>query len=294
MTDLLIYRTNDPQGGLRWLARMDDKVYALPDFQLSRWLAGSVGRVAEAVRELKQAGLVATPVGVETLSADNGTVMLPPIEADQEVWAAGVTYERSREARQEESADGGDVYARVYSAERPELFFKSSGWRVVGQGAHVGIRGDSSWNVPEPELTFVINPAMQVVGFTIGNDMSSRSIEGENPLYLPQAKVYTGSCALGPAIWLVPSEKIPQTTIRLQIERGGAVVFDQSVHTSRIKRALRELTEYLGRANSFPYGAFLMTGTGIVPPPEFTLEAGDVVSITIEPIGTLRNTVMVV
>jgi len=218
--------------------------------------------------------------------------LLPPIE-HQEVWAAGVTYYRSRSARIEESesAGGGDFYDRVYTAQRPELFFKSTASRTVGTGGAVRIRKDAKWSVPEPELTLVINPRGAIVGYTVGNDMSSRDIEGENPLYLPQAKVYDGSCALGPGI-LVASGMLPRSTeIMLDIVRGERCAFAGCVKLSELKRHPRTLVEYLFRDNSFPNGCFLMTGTGIVPPSDFTLQAGDRVRITIEPIGTLENEV---
>src|ERR1700737_3939036 len=225
----------------------------------------------------------------QATSFDPGTI-LPPIET-QEVWAAGVTYYRSRSARIEESKDagGGDFYDRVYSAERPELFFKAAGCRVVGPGQPVRIRSDAKWSVPEPELTLLINPSGRIMGYTIGNDMSSRDIEGENPLYLPQAKVYDGSCALGPGI-LVASSPLPHSTeILLEIVRKDRIEFAGSVGLSELKRDPTSLVEYLFRDNSFPNGCFLMTGTGIVPPSSFTLASGDTVRITIEPIGTLEN-----
>ncbi len=218
--------------------------------------------------------------------------VLAPIGA-QEVWAAGVTYYRSRNARMEESksAGGGDFYDRVYSAERPELFFKATPHRVVGSGAAVAIRSDAKWSVPEPELTLVLSPAGSILGYTIGNDMSSRDIEGENPLYLPQAKVYSRSCSLGPCI-LVTKEALPKSTaIELLIKRRGDTAFEGSTTLESIKRELPVLAAYLFRDNSFPAGAFLMTGTGIVPPDSFTLQAGDEISITIPPIGTLFNPV---
>ncbi len=218
--------------------------------------------------------------------------LLPPIDG-QEVWAAGVTYFRSRGARMEESKDagGGDFYDRVYSADRPELFFKSTASRTVGHGGKVRIRKDAHWSVPEPELTLVISPRGKIIGYTIGNDMSSRDIEGENPLYLPQAKVYDGSCALGPGI-LVTSSPLPQSTeILLEIIRHGRVEFGGSVSLTELKRDPQTLVDYLFRDNSFPNGCFLMTGTGIVPPSSFTLASGDTIRITIEPIGTLENEV---
>ena len=218
--------------------------------------------------------------------------VLPPI-GSQEVWAAGVTYYRSRNARMEESkgAGGGDFYDRVYQATRPELFFKASAHRVVGPEAKVAIRDDASWSVPEPELTLFVTPGGKIAGYTIGNDMSSRDIEGENPLYLPQAKVYDRSCALGPCL-LVQDEPLPATTeIALEIRRGGAVAFSGATTLKEMKRKPEELVEYLYRNNSFPQGCFLLTGTGVVPPDGFTLKLGDEIRITIPPIGTLVNTV---
>jgi 2-dehydro-3-deoxy-D-arabinonate dehydratase len=218
--------------------------------------------------------------------------VLAPIE-NQEVWASGVTYYRSRSARMEESKDagGGDFYDRVYSAERPELFFKATASRVAGPGSFVRIRNDASWSVPEPELTLLLNHRGEIIGYTVGNDMSSRDIEGENPLYLPQAKVYDRSCALGPCI-LVSSEPLPSSTsIQLEILRGGEPEFTGVTTLAEMKRKPATLAEYLFRDNSFPNGAFLMTGTGIVPPDSFTLQAGDQIRITIEPIGTLINNV---
>ncbi|HEX2862116.1 MAG TPA: fumarylacetoacetate hydrolase family protein [Lacunisphaera sp.] len=211
----------------------------------------------------------------------------------QEVWAAGVTYLRSRTARMEESKDagGGTFYDKVYHADRPELFFKGTPHRVAGPGTPVRIRGDSKWNVPEPELTLAINSRGRIFGYTVGNDMSSRDIEGENPLYLPQAKVYDRSTGLGPCVF-VTDEPLPLTTvIAIAINRDGATAFTGSTQISQIKRKFSELAEFLFRDNSFPHGAYLMTGTGIVPPDAFTLRSGDEIRITIEPVGTLVNTV---
>jgi len=219
--------------------------------------------------------------------------LLPPI-GRQEVWAAGVTYRRSRNARMEESksAGGGDFYDRVYTAERPELFFKSNSHRTVGHKQKIRIRQDSKWNVPEPELTLVVTSSGKIVGYTIGNDVSSRTIEGENPLYLPQAKVYDQSCALGPGIWVARDPLPPQTEIRLEILRGGREAFQGVTALSSMKRTPETLIDFLFRENSFPYGCFLMTGTGVVPPDDFTLRSSDEVRITIEPIGTLINYVL--
>jgi 2-dehydro-3-deoxy-D-arabinonate dehydratase len=217
--------------------------------------------------------------------------LLPRI-GNQEVWAAGVTYYRSRTARMEESKDagGGSFYDRVYAAERPELFFKATGRRVVGPGQHVRIRSDAKWSVPEPELTLLINPAGEIIGCTIGNDMSSRDIEGENPLYLPQAKVYDGSCALGPCV-LLGSAPSRDTGIHIEIVRGKQTVFSAGTTLNELKREPKELASFLYRDNSFPQGAFLMTGTGIVPGDDFTLEHGDVIRISIDGIGVLENPV---
>lgn len=218
--------------------------------------------------------------------------LMKPI-GDQEVWAAGVTYYRSRDARMEESksAGGGNFYDRVYNAERPELFFKATPHRVVGPGGEVAIRSDASWSVPEPELTLLVSPGGRITGYTIGNDMSSRDIEGENPLYLPQAKVYDRSCALGPCL-LVSNESLPNSTeIRLEIHRAGKIEFNGATSIESLKRDPVTLVEFLYRDNSFPHGCFLMTGTGIIPPDSFSLQAGDEIRIDISAIGTLVNTV---
>ena len=222
------------------------------------------------------------------MNLDPATVLAPV--GNQEVWAAGVTYYRSRKARMEESkeAGGGDFYDRVYRAERPELFFKAAGWRVAGPGGAVRIRSDAKWSVPEPELTLVINATGNIAGYTIGNDMSSRDIEGDNPLYLPQAKVYDGSCALGPCVLLSP-QALTDNKIQLEILRGGQSLFSGSTSLAELKRDPRQLVEYLFRDQSFPRGVLLMTGTGIVPGDDFTLQHGDVIRIAIEGIGVLEN-----
>lgn len=229
---------------------------------------------------------------MENAKAILGDQLLPPV-GKQEIWASGVTYYSSREARMEESKDagGGDFYDRVYHAERPELFFKSAPYRAVGHLGEVRIRKDSKWNVPEPELTLVITPSSKIIGYTIGNDMSSRDIEGENPLYLPQAKSYDGAAAVGPCIW-IPKDPIPMdTVIRVQIDRKGKTVFEGETKVGQIKRQLPDLVHYLYREMSFPYGSLLMTGTGIVPPDTFSLDHGDTIHITIGGIGTLTNVV---
>ena len=217
--------------------------------------------------------------------------LLAPIDR-QEVWAAGVTYQRSQQARERESVGAAKYYDLVYSAERPELFFKATPHRVAGPGDFVHIRHDSKWSVPEPELALVLSPKLQLVGYTIGNDMSARDIEGENPLYLPQAKVYDHSCALGPVITLADSmPPLHQVTIRLTIVRDGDKVFAGSTSLSAMKRSLEDLIRWLGRENSFPTGVVLLTGTGIVPPDDFSLATGDRIHIDITGIGRLTNIV---
>lgn len=220
----------------------------------------------------------------------NGSLM-PPI-GHQEIWAAGVTYFRSRDARMEESeSSGGDrFYDMVYDADRPELFFKATAERTRGHGDKVCIRSDSSWDVPEPELALAINSNGKIFGYTVGNDMSSRSIEGENPLYLPQAKVYRGSCAVGPCL-VVGAAPAKEAMISVKIKRSGEEVFSGRTEVSQIKRGFDELAEFLFRENEFPKGALLMTGTGVVPDSDFTLSSGDVITITIDGIGTLENQV---
>jgi 2-dehydro-3-deoxy-D-arabinonate dehydratase len=218
--------------------------------------------------------------------------LLAPIDR-QEVWAAGVTYRRSREARERESAGAARFYDLVYRAERPELFFKATPHRVSGPGQPVRVRRDSRWSVPEPELALVLAPDLRLAGFTIGNDMSARDIEGENPLYLPQAKVYEDSCALGPVVTLAGNmPPADQITIRLQIERAGRSVFDGSTTAGSLVRSFDDLVGWLGRDNRFPDGAFLLTGTGVVPPDDFSLAAGDVVHIDVAGVGRLTNPVI--
>jgi 2-dehydro-3-deoxy-D-arabinonate dehydratase len=245
--------------------------------------AGLFKRVSEDIKTLKADASLA-----ETIKSG----LLSPV-GNQEVWASGVTYMRSREARMEESKDagGGDFYARVYEADRPELFFKSPSYRTVGSGEPVRIRKDSKWNVPEPELTLFICTGGSIEGYTIGNDMSSRDIEGENPLYLPQAKSYDGSTALGPCLYVPENAIHPDAMISIEIQRKSEKMFGGEISINRMKRKHVELVEYLFREVTFPYGTYLMTGTGIVPPDSFTLQSGDVIKISIENIGTLVNTV---
>jgi 2-dehydro-3-deoxy-D-arabinonate dehydratase len=219
--------------------------------------------------------------------------LLAPIGSQQELWACGVTYLRSKVGRQEESkaAGGADFYAKVYEAERPEVFFKSNPHRIVGPKAFVRIRKDSTWDVPEPELTLVVTSSGKIIGYTIGNDMSSRSIEGENPLYLPQAKTYDGCAAVGPCIFVTDKPLDATTTISLVIDREGKKVFENSIPISQIKRKFEELVSFVYRECSFPHGCLIMTGTGIVPGHDFTLKSGDKINISIDNIGTLSNTV---
>ena len=241
-----------------------------------------------AFLEKETEGAEPIPDAVELLDKE----LLAPAQS-QEIWASGVTYYRSREARMEEAKDagGGDFYDRVYAADRPELFFKSPAYRAVPSGGRVRIRKDSTWNVPEPELTLFMTSGGKIVGYTIGNDMSSRSIEGENPLYLPQAKTYDGSAALGPCLYVPGKPLPPETLITLEILRKGQSVFSDSIPISQMKRGHEELAGFLFSELSFPHGCYLMTGTGIIPPNEFTLQSGDTVRIGIEGIGWLVNEV---
>jgi 2-dehydro-3-deoxy-D-arabinonate dehydratase len=261
---------------------------------------------ASVVTEFAAAGSLGELLGlpldrIREICADPGGARLPvadaealaPVDGRMEVWAAGVTYERSRTARMAESEQSADIYDRVYAAERPELFFKSAAWRVSGPGAPVSVRSDSTIDVPEPELAVVLNAAGAVAGYTICNDMSSRSIEGENPLYLPQAKIYLGGCAVGP--WIVPAWEVPDPyalTIEAAIIRAGATAWAGSASTASLHRKIDELAAYLFRADEFPAGAILSTGTSLVPDLPFTLEAGDEVRIRISGIGELANPVV--
>lgn len=263
------------------LLEHQSQTFLLPDTNLDALLA----------RDHLHAHLLKTIAGLTSLPQDvENAPLLPPIGA-QEVWAAGVTYFRSRSARMEESKDagGGSFYDRVYSAERPELFFKSTASRVVGHRGKVAIRSDAKWSVPEPELTLLCSATGKITGYTIGNDMSSRDIEGENPLYLPQAKVYHRSCALGPAILITENPLPGSTSITLEILRNSASVFQGATTLDQLKRNPQSLVAYLFRDNIFPSGCFLLTGTGIVPPDNFTLQPRDEIRISIDEIGTLTN-----
>jgi 2-dehydro-3-deoxy-D-arabinonate dehydratase len=264
------------------LARSDKNYFHIPDTDFDELLSRQ--SLYTYLSDLKATAKTARPPLPEELVAPVGA---------QEVWAAGVTYERSREGRKEEAQESGAAvfYSRVYDAERPELFFKSNGWRVVAPFGKIRVRRDARWSVPEPELVLAINRDAKIVGYTLGNDVSSRDIEGENPLYLPQAKVYDGSCSLGPALLITEEPLELDTEISLLIERGGLTIFQGQVPLRRIHRELDVLVEYLYRELSFPAGAFLLTGTGIVPPNDFTLLPGDVVKISAAPIGELVNEV---
>jgi 2-dehydro-3-deoxy-D-arabinonate dehydratase len=244
-----------------------------------------LGRPLAEIRGLAEDAGSAAPAGP-------GAVLLPPVDGRTEVWAAGVTYYRSREGRMAESASA-DIYDLVYESERPELFFKCAAWRAVTNGEPIGIRSDSAVSVPEPELAVVVNRHAEIVGYTVCNDVSSRSIEGDNPLYLPQAKVYAGSCALADGVrpaWEVPAAD--SLDVELTIERSGAVAWHGTANTGQMRRSSRELVDYLFREEQFPDGAVLSTGTGIVPELSFTLLAGDLVTVLVQDVGVLVNTVV--
>ena len=273
-----LYRTS--QGAL--LADGED-FHAVGDDLILRLFQSKAGEIEDLLEGEK---------GMKVGQCDQAE-LLPPVPDETEVWASGVTYLRSKSARMEESEEaGGDVfYDLVYDAERPELFFKAMGYRAVGSGGLIRVREDSTWDVPEPELTLAINSSGEIFGFAIGNDVSSRSIEGENPLYLPQAKVYTGSCAIGPYLTIGREAVAADAEIKLEIERAGEQVFSGSTDLTQLKRSVEELVEFLYRELDFPNGAMLMTGTGVVPGTDFTLTSGDVVKIEIEGLGVLENAV---
>jgi 2-dehydro-3-deoxy-D-arabinonate dehydratase len=258
----------------------DGQLYQVEQHLLSRLFRSGRGEIGEILS------------GIELLEKQSDLRnQLPPVLDETEIWASGVTYLRSKSARMEESEKaGGDIfYDLVYEAQRPELFFKSMGSRAVGHGGHIRVREDSSWDVPEPELTLAINAGGEIFGFTVGNDVSSRSIEGENPLYLPQAKVYRGSCALGPSLLLGRDAISQRAFIKLKIFRNDQLVFEGETDLTQLKRRFEELVEFLYRELDFAHGAMLMTGTGVVPGSDFTLSSGDRVEITIEGVGTLTN-----
>jgi 2-dehydro-3-deoxy-D-arabinonate dehydratase len=263
--------------------------------EVALWSSGQLKKIGVSMDELLRLTMAemraALDEAVGSLDLDM-CELLAPVES-QEVWACGVTYSRSREARMEESSSQ-DVYAKVYEAERPELFFKSAGWRVVGHGGEAGVRPDSTWSVPEPELAVLSNSRGELVAYACGNDMSSRSIEGENPLYLPQAKVYDRSCSIGPAAVPVWEAEPSDARIRMRISRGDRTVFDGSSNVSDMVRNPAELISVLHAAYPLPVGAWLLTGTSLVPPPPYTAEAGDLISIEIEGVGRLVNHVVTV
>ena len=263
--------------------------------QMALWSGGRLTKLGAGLDDLLRLTVADMRVALEETAGSldvNACELLAPVES-QEVWAAGVTYSRSREARMEESSSQ-DVYARVYEAERPELFFKSAGWRVVGHGGEVGVRPDSTWSVPEPELAVLSNSHGEVVAYACGNDMSSRSIEGDNPLYLPQAKVYDRSCSIGPAAVLAWEAEPSHARISMRISRGGKAVFDGSGNISDMVREPAELISVMHAAYPLPVGAWLLTGTSLVPPPPYTAEAQDMISIEIEGVGRLANRVVTV
>lgn len=276
-----LHNTGSQTTRIGWVEPENERVYELSD-TLGNLLSMEANLRLQRIAALRRQAVATYPL--------NNIVLRAPVD-EQEVWACGVTYERSRNARMEESTEQ-DVYAQVYSAARPEIFMKASGWRCIGPNAPVAIRPDSTWDVPEPELTLVLDASGAIAGYTVGNDVSSRSIEGENPLYLPQAKTYNASCALGP--WIVLSEELPDPSnlsIEMQIERNGEVLWSGSTSTATMHRTLDDLVSYLFRALDFPHGALLMTGTGLVPPDDVTLQSGDRVMIAIEQIGSLSNDV---
>jgi 2-dehydro-3-deoxy-D-arabinonate dehydratase len=254
--------------------------------------SGSLDDFFRSEKLLRESSASSAADAGQEVDLSTGKGLLPPIGA-QEVWAAGVTYLRSRTARMEESSEAGgsSFYDRVYNAHRPELFFKATPHRVVGHGQSMRLRGDSKWNVPEPELTLAFTNGGRLLGYTIGNDLSSRDIEGENPLYLPQAKVFDTCAALGPGLLLSDTYPSPETRIAISIHRGGAEVFGGETRIANMKQPFENLRDHLFRDNSFPNGCYLMTGTGVVPGNEFTLQSGDEMLITIDGVGTLTNTI---
>jgi 2-dehydro-3-deoxy-D-arabinonate dehydratase len=269
------------------VVRIDDRGLAYR-LDLTRW--PGVASLAELLTADDPAGLARTLTAGEPEPLA-GLDLLAPVDR-QEVWAAGVTYKRSKVAREEESAGAAQFYDKVYTAPRPELFLKATPERTVGPSADIRVRRDSKWNVPEPELALVVTPDLRIVGYAIGNDVSSRDIEGENPLYLPQAKVYHGSCSVGPVVTLASAmPPLASVGIRLVIRRGGAVAFDGTTSVAQMARTPEELLDWLGRENRFPHGVVLLTGTGIVPPDDFSLAPNDHVEITIDGVGTLANPV---
>jgi len=277
-----LHQTGSEITRLGWVDLAHQRVFELSD-TLGALLALDHETRLRRLGELRRSAVATFPL--------RNVVMRAPVD-DQEVWAAGVTYAQSRDARVEESANE-DLYQRVYEARRPEIFFKAAGWRCVGDKQFVGMRADSTWDVPEPELALVLDARGEIFGYTIGNDMSSRSIEGENALYLPQAKIFHAACALGP--WIMLREELPDVSslaIRMKIVRGESEVWSGETSTARLRRSLGELVDCLYAALEFPSGAVLLTGTGLVPPAEFSLQPRDIIEIEIEGIGRLTNQAM--
>jgi len=296
MASVLLARVALPAAGPAWGVVADDRIEIVASDAGTNgaFLASllQLPRPARALLErrrgapsLATADVLAAPVGAAAPH------LLPPLDL-QEVWAAGVTYERSRVARMEETAGAETFYDKVYTAERPELFFKGAASRVSGHHGPIRIRRDASWNVPEPEIAVLVSPHGEIAGYTVGNDVSSRDIEGENPLYLPQAKIYRESCALGPVVWLTDETAAPVFDIAITIERRGAVAWEGKISTASMRRSFADLADWLVRDNVFPSGAYLLTGTGLVPEAGFSLAPDDRVSITVPRIGTLSNHVV--
>ena len=296
MANLLLARVAHPVTGPAWGVLVDDRIEIIAsDAGTNGGFLASLLQLPCPARALleRRRGSPSLKIS-EVMSAPSSAAaphLLPPLDL-QEVWAAGVTYERSRVARMEETAGAETFYDKVYTAERPELFFKGAASRVSGHNGPIRIRRDASWNVPEPEIALLVSAHGEIAGYTIGNDVSSRDIEGENPLYLPQAKIYRESCALGPVVWLTDQDPAPVFDIAITIQRGGTVVYDGKISTSSMRRSFADLADWLVRDNIFPSGAYLLTGTGLVPEAGFSLAPEDRVSITVPRIGTLSNHVV--
>jgi 2-dehydro-3-deoxy-D-arabinonate dehydratase len=296
MANVLLARVAMPGTGPAWGVLTDDRIELIAaDTGTNGAFLASLLQLPRPVRMLLERRRGATTLKTAEVLAAPVTpgvpYLLPPLDL-QEVWAAGVTYERSRVARMEETSGGETFYDKVYTAERPELFFKGAASRVSGHNGPIRIRRDASWNVPEPEIAVLVTPHGEIAGYTVGNDVSSRDIEGENPLYLPQAKIYRESCALGPVLWLTDEERPPVFDIAITIQRRAGVVYEGKIATSSMKRSFTDLAGWLVRDNVFPSGAYLLTGTGLVPESGFSLVVDDRVSITVPRIGTLSNTVV--
>jgi 2-dehydro-3-deoxy-D-arabinonate dehydratase len=296
MANVLLARVALPQTGPAWGVLVDERIEILAtDAGTNGGFLASLLQLPRPARALLERRRGAPALqAAEVMSAPSTATaphLLPPIDL-QEVWAAGVTYERSRVARMEETAGAETFYDKVYTAERPELFFKGAASRVSGHNGPIRIRRDATWNVPEPEIAVLISAHGEIVGYAVGNDVSSRDIEGQNPLYLPQAKIYRESCALGPVVWLTDEASAPVFDLSIAIQRRGSVVYDGKISTASMRRSFADLADWLFRDNTFPSGAYLLTGTGLVPEAGFTLMPEDRVSITAPRIGTLSNHVV--